>query len=179
MKKGVCGDVLVSCLFPPTPMRVPATGSRCENDDRAQIKQEKWGNAKAQMKMRHDIISSMKKYLIKLGSKESPLLSLPHWPGPGYLDRLSELKTGTLYLQGITGCFWIRTSHKGQGRPRYRLGSPTGIDWENPIGKDQQSFTGSRDPTAREAQIREPVSVQFLPASVFSQPGLTLVGACA
>lgn len=33
MKKDVCGDVLVSCLFPPTTMRVPAIGSRCENDE--------------------------------------------------------------------------------------------------------------------------------------------------
>lgn len=48
------------------------------------------------------------------------------WPGQRCLRgrKLSDLKTGTLHLQGITGCFWIRPSHKGRGRPRYTLGTP-------------------------------------------------------
>lgn len=78
----------------------------------------------------------MKKYLIKSGSRESPYtISLP----PSLLvrqgclhQRLSDLKSGTLCLQGISGCFLIRPSHTGQGRPRYRLGSPTGIVLREP-----------------------------------------------
>jgi hypothetical protein len=43
------------CAFPALPMRFLAISSRCNNGDRAQIKQKEWRNAKAQIKMRLDI----------------------------------------------------------------------------------------------------------------------------